>query len=321
MTTTPTPGFRDGVEAVAQPYSAGRCWFCGSEINFYGARKFLVAGVSASYPNGAEAAICSRSDCERSADKYDISYGKPTQIDWPALPTPPAQPDSFQSRVQPWMMECFGPEIAADKIERSHRFIEEALELVQANDCTRGEAHQLVDYVYDRDQGDINQEVGGAMVTLAALCLAIGVDMHAAGETELARVWTKIDKIRAKHAAKPRHSPLPAQPARDVEQVVATQIALSLTLKIAKNWTVSLEDRRIVTDWLIGAIAAALRTANEGAEGALIHLAAENLASAEVEDIGDSTSTTDAYYLRAKARAAVPWKPGRAALIDGKEKS
>jgi hypothetical protein len=111
------------------------------------------------------------------------------------------------------MMACFGAEIAADRIERNHRFIEEALELVQTNGCTRDEAHQLVDYVYGRDQGDISQEVGGVMVTLAALCLANGLDMHAAGETELARISEPetMEKVRAKQAAKPKHSPLPVQ--------------------------------------------------------------------------------------------------------------
>ncbi|MGT2505727.1 hypothetical protein [Cupriavidus basilensis] len=33
--------------------------------------------------------------------------------------------------------------------------------------------------------------------------------MHAAGETELARIWAKVEQIRAKQAAKPKHSPLP----------------------------------------------------------------------------------------------------------------
>jgi NTP pyrophosphatase (non-canonical NTP hydrolase) len=116
---------------------------------------------------------------------------------------------SFQQRVQPWMMECFGPEIAADKLERNDRFIEEALELVQASGYPKERALALVDYVFDRDQGEINQEVGGVMVTLAAHCLAHGVDMHEAGETELARIWTKAEQIRAKHAAKPTGSALP----------------------------------------------------------------------------------------------------------------
>lgn len=121
----------------------------------------------------------------------------------------PEQPEPFQQRVQPWMMECFGPEIAADVLERSDRFIEEALELVQAGGYDKARAHALVEYVYGRPQGDINQEVGGVMVTLAALCLARGVDMHTEAETELARIWTKIEKIRAKQASKPRGSALP----------------------------------------------------------------------------------------------------------------
>lgn len=116
---------------------------------------------------------------------------------------------TFQERVAPWMLACFGYKISSDKQERNHRFLEEALELVQASGCTKEEALQLVDYVYGRDQGEINQEVGGVMVTLAAHCLAHNEDMHEAAETELKRIWTKVDQIRSKQAAKPKHSPLP----------------------------------------------------------------------------------------------------------------
>ena len=107
------------------------------------------------------------------------------------------------------MMECFGPTIAADRHERNHRFLEEALELVQACGATQDEARQLVDYVYGRPVGDRAQEVGGVMITLAALCLAQAIDMRAAGEIELARIWTMVEQIRAKQASKPKHSPLP----------------------------------------------------------------------------------------------------------------
>lgn len=107
------------------------------------------------------------------------------------------------------MLECFGAEIAADCDERNHRFLEEALELVQACGCTASEAHQLVDYTFGRPPGEPMQEVGGVMVTLAGLCLANGLDMHIAGDVELTRVWRKVEQIRAKHAAKPKHSPLP----------------------------------------------------------------------------------------------------------------
>lgn len=124
-------------------------------------------------------------------------------------PASEQKPETFQSRVEPWLLACFGEEISNDKEERNHRFLEESLELVQATGCTASEAHQLVDYVFGRPVGEPHQEVGGVMVTLAALCRAQALDMHANGETELARIWTKVEKIRAKQAAKPRHSPLP----------------------------------------------------------------------------------------------------------------
>lgn len=116
---------------------------------------------------------------------------------------------TFQDRVHPWMQECFGAEISSDKLERNHRFFEEATELVQACGMTAKEAHQLVDYTFSRPVGEPQQEVGGVMVTLAALCLANGMNMHHAGEIELARIWTKVPQIRAKQANKPKHSPLP----------------------------------------------------------------------------------------------------------------
>jgi hypothetical protein len=118
----------------------------------------------------------------------------------------------YQARVHDWIVACFGADIGADRVERNHRFIEEALELVQATGCTQSEAHQLVDYVYGRPVGEPHQEVGGVMNTLAALCTANNLDMAQAGEDELARVWTKVKAIRAKQAAKPKHSPLPTPP-------------------------------------------------------------------------------------------------------------
>lgn len=115
----------------------------------------------------------------------------------------------FQQRVKPWLVKCFGEKIATDKIERNHRFLEESLELVQSTGCTKSEVLQLVDYVFSRDIGEPAQEVGGVMVTLAALCLANELDMHNDGETELNRIWGCVEKIREKQANKPKHSPLP----------------------------------------------------------------------------------------------------------------
>jgi hypothetical protein len=121
---------------------------------------------------------------------------------------------TFQSRIDVWLVECFGQLIASDKMERNHRFLEEALETVQANGCSKIEALQLVDYVYGRPVGELHQEIGGAMVTLAALAYASGMDVMSEGHREAARIEEPeiMAKIRAKQAVKPKFSPLAAAP-------------------------------------------------------------------------------------------------------------
>nr|WP_295465288.1 hypothetical protein [Mesorhizobium sp.] len=148
----------------------------------------------------------------------------------------------FQARVAPWLLACFGEAIARDRQERSHRFLEEAIELVQAAGCTASEAHQLVDYVFARPVGEMDQEIGGVMVTLAAFCLAHGHDMAEAGERELARVWTKIEKIRAKQAAKPKHSPLPEHVTDDTLDAMRDLFAERQRQKTVEGWTPEHDD-------------------------------------------------------------------------------
>lgn len=115
----------------------------------------------------------------------------------------------YQLKVDRWMQECFGADVASDVAERSHRFLEEALELVQSVGCTADEARQLVDYVFGRPAGEPRQEVGGVMVTLSALANAGCMDIRECAVDELAGCWNKIEKIRAKQASKPHRSPLP----------------------------------------------------------------------------------------------------------------
>lgn len=117
--------------------------------------------------------------------------------------------EEFQTRVYPWLLECFGKMAAGDKEKRIHRFTEEAIELAQSAGATKEEILILVDYVFDRPQGEIKQEVGGVMITLAAFCLAHDINMHECADTELDGVWGKIDKIRKKQLGKPFASPLP----------------------------------------------------------------------------------------------------------------
>ena len=116
---------------------------------------------------------------------------------------------TFEARCHWWCADTMGIEVANDLTERNHRFLEEALEFVQSNGCTREDAHALVEYVFNRPQGDISQELGGVMVTLAVLCSTLRLSMEVAGENELKRCWENQAKIKAKHDTKPHGSPLP----------------------------------------------------------------------------------------------------------------
>ena len=42
------------------------------------------------------------------------------------------------TKVEKWMAACFLPAVRQDRQERTFRFLEEALELAQANGCSRG---------------------------------------------------------------------------------------------------------------------------------------------------------------------------------------
>lgn len=150
-----------------------------------------------------------RNDQEIRSDGRDIDTGKMSEDVVKIFVPPAAMPKNFQTRVDEWMLQCFGEEISADKEERCFRFLEESLELVQSAGCTAEDAHKLVDYVFGRPVGEMVQEIGGVMVTLAAFCNTFSQSIIGSQEAELSRVWTKIDQIREKQAKKPQRSPLP----------------------------------------------------------------------------------------------------------------
>jgi NTP pyrophosphatase (non-canonical NTP hydrolase) len=111
----------------------------------------------------------------------------------------------FQWYVMRWMREVF--EGACDlttPVLRGFRFTEEAIELAQAVGMTKCEARRVVDYVFARPIGSVPNEVGGVMVTLAALCGVLEVDLSTAAYDEFRRIDTPDLKrrIRDKQAFK-----------------------------------------------------------------------------------------------------------------------
>lgn len=110
----------------------------------------------------------------------------------------------FQRRTAAWVTGTFGQVHQDDLRERCDRVIEEVLELMQALDYPPQAVESALRYVYGRDKGEARQEVGGVMVTMAALCDAVDIDMYASGEVELNRVETVPHLVKAKQERKPR---------------------------------------------------------------------------------------------------------------------
>lgn len=110
-----------------------------------------------------------------------------------------------QKKVVALGSEVFGEPNMKSIDERMIRFIEEAMELVQAGGMTQDMAHRLVDYVYGRPkEQEIHKEVGGVQITLFALADALGIDVETAYKTEFNRVKAKVDQCREKHRNKPQ---------------------------------------------------------------------------------------------------------------------
>jgi hypothetical protein len=112
--------------------------------------------------------------------------------------------DLKPDRAKAWLAAVFGPESLHDVEERGLRFLEEAMELVQALGVSKEQASGLVEQVFDKPEGEPVQELGGVTVTLSSLCAVAGLDPASAFEIEFSRCETPhiIEKIRAKHATK-----------------------------------------------------------------------------------------------------------------------
>lgn len=119
----------------------------------------------------------------------------------------------YQDQVYKWVKDCLGEDVAEDHLERGFRFLEEAMELAQCMGITQREAEDLANHVFNKPIGDTFQEVGGSIVTLSALCAALGIVLNDAANQELSRCIQKTDKIRAKHFSKLQsiRSPLPGK--------------------------------------------------------------------------------------------------------------
>lgn len=97
-----------------------------------------------------------------------------------------------------WAVRSFGHAHVRDFGTRSLRVAEEAVELAQAAGLPKEKLLDLVEIVYSRPVGSINQELGGVMLTTAVLSGIRGFTYQEAFEHELYRVLDKPPEHFAK---------------------------------------------------------------------------------------------------------------------------
>lgn len=111
--------------------------------------------------------------------------------------------DERQKTVMEWVRATFGAGIASSRPERAARFLEEAIELAQADGMDRKTAERILGHVYAKPVGNIANEVGGVGVTLLAYCAAAGVSAEDEERKEVATLLAKdAEYYRKRHAAK-----------------------------------------------------------------------------------------------------------------------
>lgn len=120
-------------------------------------------------------------------------YIRPT----PAAPVAPNVIDGLRKAV----------EDIDDKTEARARFLEEALELVQAAGGTPGEVAWATREVFARPADPVALEVGQVVTALHRLAFAFDVDLEAEAERDRLHILANADSISERHRAKPRYSP------------------------------------------------------------------------------------------------------------------
>ncbi len=99
-----------------------------------------------------------------------------------------------------WCADTFGP-VALDRRERALRFVEEAIELAQAEGVEIAAVGAVTGRVYSRPAGDTSKEIGQAQMCLEVLAANYGVS----ADVEACREFDRVRKVPKEEWAR-RHS-------------------------------------------------------------------------------------------------------------------
>ena len=97
-----------------------------------------------------------------------------------------------------WAIRSFGEDHVTNLPIRALRLAEEAVELAQALDVPKEKLLELIEIVYSRPKGNLDQEMGGVMMTATVLSAVRGRDPDYFFACELMRVLAKPTEHFAK---------------------------------------------------------------------------------------------------------------------------
>jgi len=100
-----------------------------------------------------------------------------------------------QTAILQWANTTFGAATADNTGERIRRLIEEAVELAQAVGLEADAIKDIVDHVYAKPHGHINQEIGQVGVSL----LGLSEHLHISADDEERKEFERITALPPEH--------------------------------------------------------------------------------------------------------------------------
>lgn len=111
----------------------------------------------------------------------------------------------LQSKNTNFFIQCFGIDDTFDKRERSLRFGEEAIELLQATGLQKEEIYGLIEYVYRKKPDAVRDEFADVQITLLALATAYDIFIDDLTEESLKWANKNIPMIQSIYKRKPKY--------------------------------------------------------------------------------------------------------------------
>lgn len=108
----------------------------------------------------------------------------------------------LQNAIFGWLYATFDVDVVNDVTERCDRLLEEVFEILQAAGYNRSRIPAMENYVWNREPGELPQEIAGTFVTLSALASVANVNLEKCINEEYDKILVNKDKIRAKQALK-----------------------------------------------------------------------------------------------------------------------